>query len=199
MADNDDDYEIGALLGAPVRAIQEAQIDAERQYVEFLLEYGMEETSRKIGNRTVRGLKLREFEFGMTRNIADPARPGEVVDYDVNVRAPLLSIIQVPAIGIEEATIELDLDVRYDKQETNRKSVQTKGRARAPLLPQKRFQAPVLKGSVGAGSINRKFRTHGKLAVKLKLRATHDDELHGRLSRLIGEGLTATTDVPDSK
>ncbi len=198
MAETDDDYEIGALLGAPVQAIQQAQINAEREYVQFMLDYGLEETSRKVGNKTVKGLKLREFEFDMNRNVSDPSRPGEVVETEVNIRAPLLSIIQMPAVGIQEATVDLSLDVRFDKQETEKTSTRTTP-GRTALLPKRRFGAPVLKGSVGSGSVSRNFRTYGKLSVSLKLRATHDDELHSRLSRMIGEGLSASTEVPDNK
>ncbi len=196
MADTDDDYEIGALLGAPVRAIQSAQIDAEREYVQFLLDYGMEESTRKVGTKTVPTMKLREFEFGMTRSIPDPTRPGEVVDREARIRAPLLSMIQLPAIGIEEATIDLTLDVQLDKTATQKA-------AGTPLagafVPGRAVAAPVLKGVVGGGSVTRNFRTHGKLTVSLKLRTTHDDDMHGRLARLIGEGLSASIEIPETK
>jgi hypothetical protein len=199
MADDNDDYEIGALLGAPVRAVQQAQIEAEREFVEFLFDYGMEETTRKVGNKTVKGLKLSEFEFGMTRSIDDPTRPGVSIDHEARVRAPLLSIIQMPAVGIEEATIDLDLDVEYDREETQKAGGNATTGSRSGVLPKKSIRTPVLKGSIGNRTVSRNFRTQGKLAVSLKLRSTHDDDMHGRLSRLIGEGLSAAVDVPDQK
>lgn len=200
MADTRDDYEIGALLGAPVRAIQQAQIEAEREFVQFMLDYGMEETSKKVGNKTVKGLKLREFEFGMTRSLPDVTNPGQVIDHESKVRAPLLSIIQMPAVGIDEATIDLNLDVEYDREETEKSGGNTATAGpRAAVLPSRAVRTPVIKGSIGNGTISKNFRTQGKLAVSLKLRSTHDDDLHGRLSRLIGEGLSTGIDVPQTK
>lgn len=199
MADTDDDYEIGALLGAPIRAIQQAQIEAEREFVEFMLEYGMEAVSKKVGNKQVQSLKLREFEFGMTRSLPDPTSPGAVIEHEAKVRAPLLSIIQMPAIGIEEATINLNLDVSYDREETEKRGARAAASVREGVLPTKAIRTPVVKGAIGNRTISRNFRTEGKLEVSLKLRSTHDDDLHGRLSRLIGEGLSTAIDVPETK
>ncbi len=195
MADTNDDYEIGALLGAPIRAIQQAQIEAEREYVRFMLEYGMEQTS----NANDHTLKLRELEFGMTRSFPDPVQPGQVVDHHTTVRAPLLSIVQMPAIGIEEATIDLNLDVELDVEETKSAMAQPASpSATAPLL-RNRVKSPVLKGAIGNGGISKDFRTQGKLDISIKLRSTHNDDLHGRLARLISEGLSTGTEVPETK
>jgi len=190
----EEDFEIGALLGGSIRAIQEAQIEAEREYMEFLLDYGLEEVSKKVGSKTVKSLKLRELTFNMNRTVSDPSKPGEVVETEAQVRAPLLSLVQMPAIGIEEATIELNLDVQTqsEKEETPARTTTAK-----PLVPGRRTRLPVMKGSVSNTATNRNFRTHGKLSVKMKLRSTHDDDLHGRLARLAGEGVAALADVPD--
>lgn len=193
----DDEFEIGALLGGPVRAIQEAQIEAERQYMEFLLDYGLEEVTRKQGNKEVKSLRLREISFGMTRTVSDPSAPGQVSEVDAQVRAPLLSLVQMPAVGIEEATVSLDLDVTTsaeEKTEAGPARSATTGR----FIPARNVQRmPVLKGAVGNGTSVRNFRTQGKLAVRMTLRATHDDDLHGRLARLLGEGLSTLADVPE--
>jgi len=189
----EEDFDIGALLGGPVRAIQEAQIEAEREYMAFLLDYGLEEVSKKVGNKTVKSLKLRELEFNMNRTISDPSAPGEVVETEASVKAPLISLIQMPAVGIEEATIELDLDVQTQSEEKQpARPATTK-----PFLPARRISPTIMKGAVSNSNTTRNFRTHGKLSVKMTLRASHDDDLHGRLARLAGEGLSATANVPD--
>ena len=194
----EEDFDIGALLGGPVRAIQDAQIAAEREYMAFLLDYGLEEVTTKVDNKEVTSLKLREISFGMTRSISDPSAPGEVVETQAQVRAPLLSLVQMPAVGIEEATITLDLDVTTqgsDKEEAPKPKPQNDLRGR--LLPATRVAAPVLRGSVSNSLSSRNFRTHGKLSVKMTLRATHDDDLHGRLARILGDGVATLADVPD--
>ena len=68
MADtDDDDFEIGALLSAPVRAIQEAQIEAERQYVQFLFDFGLQEKITGAGKNRRTSYELQELEFDMQR------------------------------------------------------------------------------------------------------------------------------------
>lgn len=190
---DEEDFDIGALLGGPVRAIQEAQIAAEREYMGFLLDYGLEEVSKKVGNKTVKSLKLRELSFGMTRTISDPSAPGEVVETEAQVRAPLLSLVQMPAVGIEEATISLDLDVQTqgEEKETSRPTTTR------DLLPVSKRKVPLIKGKVSNTTTTRNFRTHGKLSVKMTLKSSHDDDLHGRLARLAGESVAALADVPD--
>lgn len=190
---DEEDFDIGALLGGPVRAIQEAQIAAEREYMSFLLDYGLEEVTRKVGNKQVSSLRLRELSFGMSRSISDPSAPGEVVETEAEVRAPLLSLVQMPAVGIEEATVELDLDVTTQGEEKT-----TPGRSpeTGRFLPATRVAAPALKGTVANSATSRNFRTHGKLKVKMTLRATHDDNLHGRLARIVGDGVATLAEVP---
>jgi hypothetical protein len=196
----EDDVEIGGLLAAAIRAIQDAQINAEREYLSFLLDYGLEEVKEKVGNREVTRLRLREISFDMARQVSDPANPGAVVETTATVRAPLLSLVQMPAIGIDEATIALDLDVQTDLEAT-RKDAADIGRSHdATLRPQLvRRALPVIKGAVGRGSLSRKTRKHGKLSVKLTLKSTHDDDVHSRLVRLVGEGLSATVELPEPK
>lgn len=191
---DDDDYDIGALLGGPIRAIQDAQIAAEQQYMEFLLDYGLEEVTRKVGNTEERSLKLREIEFGMTKAVSDPEVPGQMVETEAQVRAPLLSLVQMPAMGIEEATIELALDVRTD---TTEQTKETPSAVSKKFAPRTRIAAPILKGAVSNTNTTRNFRSHGKLNVKMTLKSAHDDDVHGRLARLAGDAVSTLADVPD--
>ncbi len=191
---DDDDYDIGALLGGPIRAIQDAQIAAEQQYMEFLLDYGLEEVSKKVGNKTETALKLREISFGMTKAVSDPESPGQMVETEAQVRAPLLSLVQMPAVGIEQATIELSLDVRTD---TTEKETEKPSSATERFAPKMRIARPVLKGAVSNTNTTRNFRSHGKLNVKMTLKSVHDDDLHGRLARLAGDAVSTLAEVPD--
>jgi len=190
----EDIHDIGALLGAPVRAIQEAQIGAEREYLAFLLEYGLEEVKERIDGRQVTSLRLREVSFGMNRTIADPSSPGSVVDTLATVRAPLVSLVQMPAVGIAEATVELTLDVTTE----GRTAPEADG-PRGALLPPRSGPAASLRGRIGSGQIGRSFRTEGRLLVRMTLRASHADDVHGRLSRILAEGLSATVTIPEKR
>jgi hypothetical protein len=188
----EDIHDIGALLGAPVRAIQEAQIGAEREYLAFLLDYGLEEVKERVDGRQVSTLRLREVSFGMNRTVADPASPGGVIDTVATVREPLVSLVQMPAVGIAEATVDLTLDVTTE----GRSAAEAEG-PRGALLPPRAGPAAALRGRIGSGQISRSFRTEGRLTVRMTLRASHADDVHGRLSRILAEGLSATINVPD--
>jgi hypothetical protein len=204
VAHDEDDFEIGALLSAPIRAIQEAQIEAERQYVQFLFDFGLQEKVTGSGKTRKSTYELQQLEFDMDRSIADPTSPDQVVMTKATVRAPLISMIQMPAIGIEEATIDVALEVSLDKQATEEFETKTStkpststARKRPALLEKRSARTAVLRGSVSAGKSTRNFRSHGKLNVKLKLRASHDDDSHGRLARIISEGVSTIIETSD--
>jgi len=188
---DEQDHEIGSLLGGAVSAIQEAQIAAEREYLAFVLEYGLEEVVKTKNGKRQSSLRLRQIEFDMTKMVADPSAPGEVVETSARVKAPLLSMVQLPAVGIEHATIELNLDVYADTEVEEEK---TAASDRFKALPISRRRA-ALKGAVGTR--NRSYGRRGKLNVSMTLKSTHDDEVHGRLERLLSTGLSATAEVPD--
>lgn len=204
MADTDDEFEIGALLSAPVRAIQEAQVEAERQYVQFLFDFGLQEKVTGSGKNRKTTYELQELEFDMERTIADPTSPDQVVSTKATVKAPLISIIQMPAIGIEEANIDLSLEVSLDKEATTQTKAKAAaaaktaaGKRRPTLLTKNAGRPAVLRGSVTNTKSSRNFRTHGKLNVKMKLRTSHDDDLHGRIARIVSEGVSTRIDTSD--
>jgi hypothetical protein len=161
------------------------------------MEYGLEEVKQRVNGKQISSLRLREVSFGMTRSIADPSSPGQVVDTLALVRAPLVSLVQMPAISISEATVELTLDVETERRKEG--SPEGLEGLLGALLPPN-FQAEaVLKGRVGSGQVSRNFRTAGKLSVRLTLRASHADDIHSRLSRVLAEGLSTTITVPDKR
>lgn len=196
MPSTNDEFSVGELLSGPIRAIQEAQIAAEREVMEFILTYGMEEVKKKTGSNFVTSYRLRNLEFDMKKAVSDPANPGRTVENTMKVTAPLLSIIQPPSLLIDEATIDLALDVSIENETAQKPSKSIAATKKAALLPGGRRQA-VLKGSVGNGSVSRSFRSKGRLNVSLKLRSSQDDEQQSRLSRIVSEGLATHIEVSD--
>lgn len=193
---SNDEFSIGELLSGPIRAIQEAQIAAEREVMDFILTYGMEEVETKSGQKTTTHYHLRNLEFEMKKAVPDPASPGRTVEHSMQVTAPLLSIIQPPSLRIDEATIDLALDVSISQSDQAKTSTAKNALKKATILPGIRANT-VLKGSVGNGAISRSFRSKGRLNVSLKLRSSQDDDQQTRLTRIVSEGLATHIELPD--
>lgn len=196
MPSANDEFSVGELLGGPIRAIQEAQIAADREVMEFILTYGMEEVTTQVGQKAITSYRLRNLEFDMKKAVSDPASPGRTVENTMKVTAPLLSIIQPPSLRIDEATIDLALDVSISKEVLPKASTSKAALKKTVLLPGARTNA-VLKGSVGNGAVSRSFRTKGRLNISLKLRSSQDDEQQSRLTRIISEGLATHIEISD--
>lgn len=193
-------FPIGDLLAGPITAIQEAQIEAERRILEFILEYGMEEYVERVGSSKVTGLRLRTMDFQMSKSVPDPANAGSSINRQVDVQAPLLSIIRLPALGIDGADIELGLDIELSRKTTletqKAAGVETTDASTSKLgLPRKKVSQPQLQGTVGTRSSNRNFRTKGRMDFHLKLKTAEDDDVYGRLVRFIAEGISANVNL----
>lgn len=200
MAD-ERDHPIAELLAAPVRAIQEAQIAAEREFVAFFVEYGLEEVVRrdKKGERTA--LRVREVEFEMRRSVTDPSDPGTAIDRTAIVSAPLLSLVNLPTVAIEEATVNLSLDVSARSADAPSRSKLEKAEVadaaalraaiQRDLLPRTRRPVVELVGSVGNRGVSASFSAKGKIDIALKLVGTGGQETVRRLTALLDENLSA--------
>jgi hypothetical protein len=201
MAAEQEGHLIGELLAAPIRAIQEAQIAAEREFIQFFLDYGLEEVVRVEGRTRTTALRVRNIDFEMRRDVPDPSNPGAVIERTATVSAPLMSMLNLPSVAIDEATINLSLDVVADSSAAaaSRAPAAREGLAAAAAasaspragLPPAR-QAPVqLRGRIGNQSLARTTHTHGRLEVSLKLVASRDQEMLSRLNSLVTESLSA--------
>jgi hypothetical protein len=199
--ENDNGHPIGELLAAPVRAIQEAQIAAEREFVQFFVDYGLEQVERVDGRTRTVAWRVRNIEFEMSRPIPDPTNPGAVIERTAVVTAPLLAMVNLPSVAIDEATINLSLDVVAESASTSqaaRAAAATGATARPAAaaavrsaLPQAR-QAPVqLRGQIGRPTLASSLQARGRLEVTIKLVGSRDQEVLGRLTNLVTESLSA--------
>ncbi|MFQ3197285.1 MAG: hypothetical protein ACI8R9_000956 [Paraglaciecola sp.] len=190
---------IGMLLAGPIIAVQEAQIECERQVIEFILDYGLEEYSIKIGNQNQSGLRLKTLDFEMDRSIPDASNPGNSVIHKVNIKAPLLSIMRLPALSVDEASIDLTLDIETSLNEPNTDKNDIKKSAKKNIFLERKMLPLRLKGSIASRASSKSFRNKGKMNFSLKLKSAEEDEAYGRLIRFISEGLNATINLDDKK
>jgi hypothetical protein len=161
---------LGTLLGASVRAVLQAQVQAELTTLEFVDEVGLG------GERRVATL-----DFELVQPVPDPRHPGQVTPTPTKVSVPLLSILQTPAIRIAEATVGLAVEVT-DVIEDDTSS--EPGRpSRAELVG---IVAP-REGRAGRPA----------LTIDMKLARARPSESYQRIIRLLGDSISAVTHVED--
>lgn len=90
------------LLGGSLSAVVKAQAMAANQLVALVEQIGFE------GEGDERA--VRSFPFSFTRKEFDP-QAGEIVTQQVHASVPLLSILNLPAIAIDEATVDMDMQL----------------------------------------------------------------------------------------
>lgn len=197
--DKDNGHPIGDLLAAPVRAIQEAQIAAEREFIQFFVDYGLEQVERRDGRTRTTAWRVRNIEFEMRRQIPDPTDPGTVIERTAVITAPLLSMVNLPSVAIDEATINLSLDVVADSASASQPPRVAAARPSAAAavksaLPEARHAPVQLRGQIGRPSLTSSFQAKGRLDVTIKLVGSRDQEVLGRLTNLVNESLSARID-----
>jgi Protein of unknown function (DUF2589) len=113
--------DFSVYIGGPLQAAVQAQNAASMAQVSFIKEVGFE---------TVGGVeKLRYVDFEYKKSVPDPDNAGQYLTSDVNIRVPFLTMLTLPALRIEEMTI--DFNARLTSTETT--SVSSEFAANAEL------------------------------------------------------------------
>lgn len=92
------------LIAAPLEAVVRAQAMAAQTTAQFVGEVGFETSPDGVSRA-----RMVDFEYTYPRS--DPNQPGNVVDTPVRVSVPVLSLLTVPNIAIDEASVDLNLKV----------------------------------------------------------------------------------------
>lgn len=92
------------LIAAPLEALVRAQALSARTTADFVSEVGFETDEKGVSHA-----RMVDFEYVTSRT--NPENPSEVVDTPVRVRIPVLTLLQVPNVAVEEANLELNLRV----------------------------------------------------------------------------------------
>lgn len=108
------------LIGAPLQAIVRAHDLMSQAAVDFLAEWGLEPPKEPPAPSLGGALKappakplptVRLLEFQYTHPVPDADNPGLVVDTPVHVKVPLLSLLPLPSLRIDEANIDLNVRI----------------------------------------------------------------------------------------
>lgn len=166
---------LGDLLGAPLRALIEAEAIAARTTADFIKDVGF--VPPTSGTSTTNGVddigSPRLVTFRYQRKTADGR------DVESTISVPLLTIVPIPSLQISEAKIDLSLIVT----DATGSSGGTRPQIKAIMA------TPLVKGSVARPSTS--GTETGKLTMDISITLQQADMTHGMVSlmNLLQEGI----------
>lgn len=178
MQDQFSGLDMGALIGGPLKAACDAQIMMAKATSDFIQHVGMDDVDAS-GIRKVRTV---DFSFQRPSTAGD----GNGIGMEkVNLSVPLLSIVKIPALSVDDVNVTFDMEVKssVSSEKTSDKSGSLDAKMGLKLGP---FSADVsIKGSVSAHESNtRKSDNSAKYHV----------EVHAKDSGM-PEGLAKVLDI----
>ncbi len=105
MADQFRGLDMSALIGGPLKAACEAQVMLAASTADFIENVGLEAPD-KNGVR-----KVRTTAFSFTRT-ASPDEKGNHGTEEVKMAVPLLSIVKIPSLMIQNVNVTFDMEVK---------------------------------------------------------------------------------------
>jgi hypothetical protein len=177
------------LIAAPLEALVRAQALAARTTVEFVEQVGFEQ-----GEDGVSRARMLDFEYVHPR--VDPDDPGNMVDTPVRVRVPALSLLPVPHVVVDEATVDLHLRVVGQQPAAETPSLRPAGSTveRKVLSTAPTFSFPLPPNAVrlvGTLTAPKIAEQTASLKVTIKLKQTVAPEGLNQILALLGEATTA--------
>lgn len=175
------------LIAAPLEALVRAQALSARTTAEFVSQVGFE-TDREGVSRA----RMVDFEYVTPR--VNPENPGEAVDTPVRVRLPVLTLLQIPNVAVEEADVELSLRVMTAPEEMRpttgtAKEKLAQEKARLTAFPIQLAPSPVR--MVGAVTAPKLADQTASLKVSIKLKQAPVPEGLTQIMTLLGDATTA--------
>jgi len=175
------------LIAAPLLAACEAQMILAKTAADFIDKVGMNTDAN--GNKTARTV-----DFAMSRPVQQT--DGTMKQELVNIQAPLLALVHVPALIIKEVTIDFEMEVRSSS--TEKSGLDTKAAMEASGTANWGFARASVKvqGSVSSHKEStRTSDTRAKYTVHVEAR---DDGPPEGLSRLLDIMAQAVTPKAES-
>ena len=187
MADQFGALPMTDLVAAPLLAACEAQMILAKTAADFIDKVGMNTDAN--GNKTARTV-----DFAMSRPVQQT--DGTMKQELVNIQAPLLALVHVPALTIREVTIDFEMEVRSSS--TEKSGLDTKAAMEASGTANWGFARASVKvqGSVSSHKEStRTSDTRAKYTVHVEAR---DDGPPEGLSRLLDIMAQAVTPKAES-
>lgn len=172
------------IVGSVLSSVVKAQGLAASQLMEMINKIGFEEAKPHKANM---------FEFDFVRSEIDPAT-NQIVRKRVTASVPLLTLINLPAIAIEEAIIEMDLQLIAHEREAQVKRVMGSLEGQQPL---KLYAVPARKQIVRSPEKALAVDAAGTIKMRLVMRQQTALGLQ-KVQSLLDSG-SAENSVPEPK
>jgi hypothetical protein len=182
MADQFGALPMTDLVAAPLLAACEAQMILAKTAADFIDKVGMNTDAN--GNKTARTV-----DFAMSRPVQQT--DGTMKQELVNIQAPLLALVHVPALTIREVTIDFEMEVRSSS--TEKSGLDTKAAMEASGTANWGFARASVKvqGSVSSHKEStRTSDTRAKYTVHVEARDDGPPEGLSRLLDIMAQAVT---------
>lgn len=166
MQDQFSGLDMGALIGGPLKAACDAQIMMAKATSDFIQHVGMDD----VDASGVRKVRTVDFSFQRPSTAGD----GNGIGMEkVNLSVPLLSIVKIPALSVDDVNVSFDMEVKssVSSEKTSDKSGSLDAKMGLKVGP---FTADVsIKGSISAHESNtRKSDNSAKYHVEVHAKDT---------------------------
>ena len=169
----------GTLIGSPMTAAVEAQALAAQSSIDFIRSVGFESDGE-------------DEQFGAVRNVTFTYKSRDVsagVDQDVELVVPILTIVPIPFLRIEDMTIDFTSKITEELVRESKRDNSVEAKAELSV-GYKSFLSPVkvsFKGSVStkhSSSASTKNRYKTEHTININVRAVQDD-IPGGMGRVL--------------
>ncbi len=113
MGNEFNELDMGLLIGGPLKAACEAQVLLSKSTADFI-------TGVCMTGENESALQARTVDFSFDRVRFDEEKNQEVTE-KVSLNVPMLAVVKVPALGVEDVDISFDMEVK--SSETSKNSV----------------------------------------------------------------------------
>jgi len=172
------------LIAGPILAACDAQVILAKAAAEFIDDIGLQE--QEDGT-----LKARTVDFTMNRPVTQP--DGSIVQSEMRIQAPLLAIINVPALSVKHITVDFEMEVKSSFQAKSSTDVKASVEASAsggwgPVKASVKFT-----GSVASHKENtRSADNRAKYSIHVEARDDGMPEGLGRLLDIMNDAVAAS-------
>lgn len=165
------------MLSAPMTGAIKSQALAAQTTVDFIEKVGLEED--ETGN-----LKVRAVSFEYTRQVTDPNNPAaDPVPQTNKLTVPMLSIVPVPFIRVQELNVDFEFRVRETVTRTHKSEVKTEGGTKTVVDTTAKFGGGFLSFLGGpSATIKSNVTSHFNVTATHKSSVTRTEDRSARIT-----------------
>jgi len=152
---------LGYMLGAPMTAAIEAQALAAKTTVDFIKNVGLEEDPTDPTGETMR---VTTANFTFMQPVQDPSNPGSFIGKETTLSVPILTIVPIPYIRIQDLNVSFEFKIRDVQTSQNKKDVTTKSGITVDNTVKAKFGGGLV-SFFGGPSVEAELKTHLDFSV----------------------------------